>query len=52
MSSRNKIELVIFDWDGTICDSIGKIATALIQTAMKLDYEVLPRSKIFEIFVL
>ena len=48
-SSRNKIELVIFDWDGTICDSIGKIATAFIQTAMQLDYEVLPRSKISEI---
>ena len=48
-SSRNKIELVIFDWDGTICDSIGKIVTAFIQTAMQLDFEVLSRSKISEI---
>ena len=48
-SSRNKIELVIFDWDGTICDSIGKIVTAFIQTAIQLDFEVLSRSKISEI---
>ena len=48
-SSRNNIELVIFDWDGTICDSIGKIVTAFIQTAMQLDFEVLSRSKISEI---
>ena len=45
-SARNKIELVIFDWDGTICDSIGNIVAAFRQTAMQLDFEVLSRSKI------
>ena len=45
-SARNTIELVIFDWDGTLCDSIGKIVTAFIQTAIQLDFEVLSRSKI------
>ena len=45
-NAENNIELVIFDWDGTICDSIGKIVTAFMQTAMQLDFEVLSRSKI------
>ncbi len=37
-----KLKLVIFDWDGTVMDSIGKIVVSLQQAAARVDMPVPP----------
>jgi len=37
-----QIKLVIFDWDGTVMDSIGKIVASIQQAAARLDIAVPP----------
>jgi phosphoglycolate phosphatase len=48
MNSR-QFDLVIFDWDGTLMDSIAKIVTSLQSTAKELSIEVPSESAVRDI---
>ena len=36
----NRFQLIIFDWDGTVMDSVPKIVTCLRNTAQDLGVEI------------
>lgn len=49
MSSKSQHELVIFDWDGTLMDSAGKIVKSMQLAADSLGFEVLSDAAIKDI---
>ena len=47
--NENAVELIIFDWDGTLCDSLASIVAAFQLSAADIGFEILKRSEISQI---
>lgn len=47
--NENAVELIIFDWDGTLCDSLTSIVAAFQHSAADIGFEILKRSEISQI---
>ena len=47
--NKNAVHLIIFDWDGTLCDSLSGIVAAFQSSAADIGFEILDRSEISQI---
>ena len=39
--NENAVQLIIFDWDGTLCDSLTSIVAAFQHSAADIGFEIL-----------